>query len=251
VWHHQATPHDFHDWDLTQVSPLFRADVDGKSRTFVSVVGKEGLLRILDRESRAEVTAVAVTRRHNVDVPVTEEGVYACPGPLGGVQWNGPAFSPRTNMLYVPSVEWCGTFKKAATLAHVPGQNYMGGTYQPDPMEQSRGWLTAIDASTGTIRWRYQSPRPMVAAVTVTSADLVFTGELGGDFLVLDARDGSVVFRYQIGSAIGGGIVTYQVAGKQYIAVMSGTATFFWRTPRAPAMVTIFAVPTLAPPDKS
>jgi alcohol dehydrogenase (cytochrome c) len=250
VWHHQATPHDSHDWDLTQVSPLFSANVDGKPRSFVSVVGKEGLLRILDRESRAQVTAVAVTRRHNVEVPVTEEGVYVCPGPLGGVQWNGPAFSPRTNMLYVPSVEWCGTFKKAARLVHVPGQNYMGGTYQPDPMEQSRGWLTAIDASTGTIRWRYKSPRPMVAAVTVTSADLLFTGELGGDFLVLDARDGAVAFRYHIGGAMGGGIVTYQVADKQYVAVMSGTATYFWGTPPAPATVTIFAVPTPAPPDE-
>jgi alcohol dehydrogenase (cytochrome c) len=250
VWHHQATPHDSHDWDLTQVSPLFSANVDGKPRSFVAVVGKEGLLRILDRESRAQVTTVAVTRRHNVEVPVTEAGVYACPGPLGGVQWNGPAFSSRTNMLYVPSVEWCGTFKKAATLVHVPGQNYMGGTYQPDPMEQSRGWLTAIDASTATIRWRYKSPRPMVAAVTVTSADLLFTGELGGDFLVLDARDGSVVFRYHIGGAMGGGIVTYQVAGKQYVAVMSGTATYFWGTPPAPATVTIFAVPTPAPPDE-
>jgi alcohol dehydrogenase (cytochrome c) len=250
VWHHQATPHDSHDWDLTQVSPLFSANVDGKLRSFVAVVGKEGLLRILDRESRAQVTTVAVTRRHNVEVPVTEAGVYACPGPLGGVQWNGPAFSSRTNMLYVPSVEWCGTFKKAATLVHVPGQNYMGGTYQPDPMEQSRGWLTAIDASTATIRWRYKSLRPMVAAVTVTSADLLFTGELGGDFLVLDARDGSVVFRYHIGGAMGGGIVTYQVAGKQYVAVMSGTATYFWGTPPAPATVTIFAVPTPAPPDE-
>src|SRR5262245_23464478 len=75
-------------------------------------------------------------------------------------------------------------------------------------------------------------------------------GELGGDFLVLDARDGSVVFRYHIGSAIGGGIVTYQVAGKQYVAVMSGTATYFWRTPPAPATVTIFAVPAPASPDK-
>src|SRR5262249_10393805 len=244
VWHHQATPHDFHDWDLTQVSPLFRADVDGKPGDFVSVVGKEGLLRILDRESRAQVTAVAVTRRHNVEAPVTQEGVYACPGPLGGVQWNGPAYSPRTNMLYVASVEWCGTFKKAETLAHVPGQNYMGGSFRPDPMEQSRGWLTAVDASTGAVRWRYESPRPMLAAVTVTSADLVFTGELGGDFLVLDARDGTVVFRYHIGSAMGGGIVTYQVAGKQYVAVMSGTARRCVRRPPAPATVTIFGVPT-------
>jgi alcohol dehydrogenase (cytochrome c) len=247
VWHHQATPHDLHDWDLTQVSPLFRADVDGKPRRLVSVVGKEGLLRILDRESRAQIVAVPVTRRENAEVPVTEEGVYVCPGVLGGVQWNGPAFSPRTNMLYVPSVDWCGTFKKAGTLVHVPGQNYLGGTWLADPMDQSRGWLSAIDASTGAIRWRYQSRRPMLAAVTVTSADLVFTGELGGDFLVLDAKDGTVLFRHNTGGAMNGGIVTYQLAGKQYVAATSGSATRFWRTPPAPAAVTIYALPAPEP----
>jgi len=204
VWHHQATPHDLHDWDLTQVSPLFRADVDGKPRRLVSVVGKEGC--------SASWTATVARRswrfRHAPAQrrgSVTEEGVYACPGVLGGVQWNGPAFSPRTNMLYVPSVDWCGTFKKAEELVHMPGQNYMGGTWLPDPMAQSRGWLTAIDASTGAIRWRYESPRPMLAAVTVTSADLVFTGELGGDFLVLDAKDGTVLFRHNTGGAMNAG----------------------------------------------
>src|SRR5262249_61963239 len=65
VWHHQATPHDFHDWDLTQVSPLFRADVDGKPGDFVSVVGKEGLLRILDRERPAQAAAVPPPPPHN------------------------------------------------------------------------------------------------------------------------------------------------------------------------------------------
>src|SRR5262249_5861519 len=67
-WHHQATPHDLHDWDLTQASPLFRADVGGKPRSLVSLVGKEGLLRILDRQSRSQIAAVAVTRRENVEV---------------------------------------------------------------------------------------------------------------------------------------------------------------------------------------
>ena len=86
----------------------------------------------------------------------------------------------------------------------------------------------------------------MLAAVTVTSADLVFTGELGGDFLVLDARDGTVVHRYHVGGAMSGGIVTYQVAGKQCVAVTSGSTTLFWRTPPNAATVTIFALPTPA-----
>ena len=244
AWHYQVMPHDTHDWDLTQVSPLFSAEVKGTPRRLVSVAGKDGLLHVLDRESREHLYEVAVSRRQNVDVPLTGEGVHVCPGPLGGVQWNGPAFSPRTNTLYVSSVDWCGTFRKAEKL--FLGQPYIGGTWLGDPGEQGRGSLTAIDASTGTIRWRYESNRPMLAAVTVTSADLLFTGELGGDFLVLDAQDGSVLYRYATGGAMNGGIVTYQIDGKQFVAVTSGTATRFWRTPMAPATVIVFSLP---PPD--
>lgn len=146
------------------MSPLFTAEVKGKQRRLVSVVGKDGLLHILDRESREHLYEVAVSRRQNVDLPITREGVHVCPGPLGGVQWNGPAFNPRTNMLYVRSVDWCGTFKKAEELRHVVGQLYLGGTWIRDPVEQARGWLTAIDASTATIRSSPQgaaTPMPM------------------------------------------------------------------------------------------
>jgi len=167
-----------------------------------------------------------------------------CPGTLGGVQWHGPAFNPITNMLYVNSVDWCATFKKAEELRQVPGQLYMGGTSVLDPVEQGRGWLTAIDASTGTIRWRYESRRPLLAAVTTTSAGLLFTGELDGDFLVFDARDGTVLYRFNTGGAMNGGIVTYQSGGTQYVAVTSGSATRFWRTPVGSATVIIFSVPT-------
>jgi glucose dehydrogenase len=242
VWHYQAVPHDTHDWDLTQVSPLFSAEVKGQPRRLVAVSGKDGLLHVLDRESREHLYEVAVSRRENVELPITREGVHACPGPLGGVQWNGPAFSPRTNMLYVPSVDWCGVFRKAEELHHVPGQLYMGGTWVRDPDEQARGWVTAIDAATGAIRWRYESRRPMLAAVTATSADLLFTGELDGDFVVLDARDGTVLYRYDTGSRMTGGIVTYQIGGQQYVAVTSGSATSHWRRPRGSAAVIIFSI---------
>jgi alcohol dehydrogenase (cytochrome c) len=229
------------------VSPLFEAEVKGKSRRLVAVAGKDGLLHVLDRDTREHLYEVAVTRRKNVDVPVTREGVHACPGPIGGVQWNGPAFSPKTNMLYVPSVEWCGFFRKAEELVHIPGQLYMGGTWVRDPDDQARGWLTAIDASTGAIRWRYESRRPMLAAVTATSADLLFSGELNGDFLVLDARDGTVVYRYDTGNRMSGGIVTYQIDGKQYVAVTSGNASRLWRAPLGSATLIIFSLPSKNP----
>src|SRR5262249_22866546 len=245
VWHYQATSHDTHDWDLTQASPIFTTDVAGRPHKLLVVTGKDGLLRVLDRATRKPIYEVAITRRENVTTPVTVEGVHVCPGALGGVQWNGPAYSPRTNMLYVPAVDWCATYKKAEELRLEKGKLYMGGSVVRDP--EGRGTLTAIDASSGTVRWQYQSSKPMVAGVTATSANLVITGELTADFIVLDGRDGSVLYRFNTGGLIGGGVITYQIEGKQYIATTSGAANaFLWRTPPASSTVVVFSLPKTA-----
>jgi PQQ-dependent dehydrogenase (methanol/ethanol family) len=245
-WFYQGVPADFHDWDLTQVSPLFETKIGGKPRKLVTTTGKDGLLHVLDRETREHLYEVEVTTRKNVDVPLTTEGVYACPGVLGGVQWNGPAYNPGLNMLYVNAADWCGVFKRAKEFRRMDGR-FMGGTYTYDAPEKSRGWLTGIDASTGAVRWRYQSQRPMLAAVTTTSADLIFTGELTGDFIVLDARSGEVLYRFNAGGPINGGVITYAINGRQYIAVNSGNATGFWRVARGSATVLLFALPESKP----
>jgi alcohol dehydrogenase (cytochrome c) len=246
-WYYQAVPADFHDWDLTQVSPLFEARVAGKVRKLVTTAGKDGLVHVLDRETREHLYEVPVTTRKNPDVPLnSEQGVYACPGVLGGVQWNGPAYNPPLNSLFVNAVDWCSTFRKAKEFRAGLG-GFMGGTAALDPPERARGWLTAIDASTGNIRWKYESSRPMLAAVTTTSAGLIFTGELTGDFLVLDARDGKVLYRFNTGGPLNGGIITYAINGRQYIAVNSGNATGFWRAARASATVLLFALPERKP----
>lgn len=243
-WFRQLVPADFHDWDLTQVSPLFEAKVNGKMRKLVTTAGKDGMLHMLDRETREHLYEVEVTTRKNADTPLSvTEGVYACPGVLGGVQWNGPAYNPGLNMLFVNAVDWCGSFRKAKEFRRGESRGFMGGTYTYDPPEKSRGWLTAIDASTGQVRWRYQSQRPLLAAVTTTSAELIFTGELTGDFLVLDARDGKALYRFNAGGPLNGGIITYAINGRQYVAVNSGNASGFWRAQRGSATTLLFALP--------
>ncbi len=243
-WFYQLVPHDEHDYDTTQVSPLFTTTIAGKTRKLVATAGKDGLLHVLDRETHEQVYEVPVTTRLNTDKPPTREGLRACPGVLGGVQWNGPAFNPGTNMLYVNAVDWCGTFNKAGDARYVEGSFYMGGGVRADPPDQSRGWLTAIDASTGAVRWKYLSQRPMLAAVTTTSADLIFTGELLGDFMALDAKTGEVLYRFNTGGRMNGGVITYAVDGKQYVAVASGAANGFWAVPPGSATIIVFALPS-------
>ena len=55
-------------------------------------------MRTVDRNSREVIHKTAVTTVENSETPVTTKGVHACPGVLGGVEWNGPAYNPTTNM---------------------------------------------------------------------------------------------------------------------------------------------------------
>ena len=242
-WFRQVVSHDLHDWDLTITNPLYSAVINGTHRSLVSVAGKDGILRAIDRESREEIFEVPLTTISNADVEPTIEGVHTCPGVLGGFEWSSPSYNPRTNRLVAPTVDWCGIFRKADELRYVPGQLYMGGSYTYDPVEVGRGWLTTVNASTGAIIWKYQSKRPMLAAVTTTSADLVFTGELTGDFVVVDANQGDVLYRFNTGGPVTAGVITYAVNGKQYVAVASGVTAGFWKTPPASSTLVIFGLP--------
>jgi len=71
-------------------------------------------------------------------------------------------------------------------------------------------------------KWRYDAAKPLIAGVTATEGDLIFTGELTGDLLALDARSGKVLLRRELGGPAGGGVVTYSAHGVQNVAIVSG-----------------------------
>jgi alcohol dehydrogenase (cytochrome c) len=192
----------------------------------VASSGKDGLLRLLDRDSTDILYNVPFTNRVNVDAAVTTTPVRVCPGTLGGQEWNGSAYDVKLNLLVVPATDWCAEFKKDATppepnKEHTHGF-YFGGETKFDPWSAAHGRLTAFDASTGKERWRYDAAKLMIAGVTTTEGDLVFTGELTGDLLALDARTGKVLLRRALGDPSAGGVVTYNARGVQNVAIVSG-----------------------------
>ncbi len=106
--------------------------------------------------------------------------------------------------------------------------HYYGGSVTPDPRDQAKGWLQAIDAGTGQVRWRQQWPTPLVAAVTATGGKVLFTGDLDNNFLAIDARDGKTLYSFNTGGSVGGGVITYELDGKQYVATASGVISGFF-----------------------
>jgi alcohol dehydrogenase (cytochrome c) len=207
------------------------------------VAGKDGLLRVLDRESHERLYEVPITTRTDFEKTPTVEGVHGCPGLLGGLEWNGPAFSPAMQALFVATVDWCGTFTKTPAAPQFElNAHYYGGAVTPDPREQARGWLQALDATTGKVRWRQQWPTPLVAGVTVTSGGVLFTGDLNNDFLAIDASNGKTLYKFNTGGSIGGGVVSYEIGGKQYVATTTGVVSGFFGG-RGTSAVVVFALP--------
>jgi len=245
----QLRDRDYHDWDMAATPLLVKSSL---GHAMVVEAGKDGYLYAVDPET-GQVTYKSSTTSHvNDTMPLTAAGTRFCPGVQGGTEYNGPAYSPQTNMLYVPAVDWCSTVKLGTReeLDDKAGLPWTGakGLLHPfgvmDPQKSWSGWLTAYDAETGATKWQYHSPTPMVAGVTATAGGLVFTADLRGNVLGFDARDGTIRFRASTGQPIGGGVVSYAAGGKQYLAVASGmSAPMTWLTKSDAAKVVVYSLP--------
>jgi alcohol dehydrogenase (cytochrome c) len=244
--HYPILPRDFHDWDVAAAPALITTR---GGRALLAVGGKDGHLYGIERASGEKRYATRVTTIFNVEAPFTPEGTRFCPGVNGGVEWNGPTYSPRTNTLYVNSIDWCTTVRVAPPekLEGKDGLPWTGSSELEHPFgipdSTRRGWLTAVNADDGRMRWQYSSPTPLVAGITATAGGLVFTGDLRGDVLAFDAESGQILWRANTGQPIGGGVVSYAVGGRQYIAVASGLhAPLTWQLESTPAKVIVFTL---------
>lgn len=241
LWWYQVVPHDVHDYDLASPPAL----VTTKSGLHLAVVnGKDGHLIAIDRTSHTARYKVATTTIKNADTSPSVAGSYTCPGWLGGTEWNGPAYDTQYNELIVGSNDWCGKYQFIPGTPKVKqGGFFLEGTFINDPWQVAHGWLTAVDADSGKINWRYHSPAPIVAAVEPTGGGIVLTGDLGGTMLALNAKNGDVLYHLKTAGAIAGGMVTYYLNDKQYVVFDSGNVSrSIWSGTTGPATVYILAV---------
>lgn len=143
---------------------------------------KDGLLHVYDLATDKKLYAASVTTRENADVPLSTRPTRFCPGAAGGTEWNGPAYSPDTNLFYSGTVDWCVTVTlDPAELAKKPGQSWTGTqlTAQFGVRDLNwGGWMTAVDADSAEVKWRFRAGAPVVSGITPTKGGLVFAGDM-------------------------------------------------------------------------
>jgi alcohol dehydrogenase (cytochrome c) len=244
--YYQVVRRDLHDWDVDAAPVLITTKL---GRKIVASANKDGLLTVMDRSAvkrgaSDEISlrlqylySVPTTTRVNVDIPLNREHpTYFKPGVLGGSEWNGPAYSPEYDLIYVGTDDWgaSGTLLPLDSARMIPpaGANWLGGRYKFDPPSMAKGWLTAFNAKDGSVKWKFKASSPIIAAVTPTAGGLVFTADEKGIFYAFNAQNGNILWQNSTGLPIGGGVVSYAIDGKQYIAVVAGMKAPVW--PGAP-----------------
>ncbi len=242
--YNQLVKRDMHDWDVDSPPALVTTR---SGRAIVASANKDGRLSIVDRSrltgsgarSGADVgstlsllSQTPTTTRMNTDVMLSRDTTTTfCPGILGGSEWNGAAYSPQTNSLYVGTVDWCTRVRLKRDTTTLPTTGMWLGNGNSDlltPVANARGWVTAFDAENGSVRWKFQAPRPILAGVTPTAGGVVFAADMGGQLYALDAASGQQLWQTNTGQSTGGGIITYSVGGRQLLGVASGMKSLIW-----------------------
>jgi len=251
VWCDQYLPHDL--WGLDAASPPFlfpyRERGSGKDPSpSVPAVGhfsKLGFFYAWERESGRRLTLSEnyVPHRNFLARP-TAEGVEMAPGIYGGTEWSPAAWSPRTGLAYAASLHWPGIYfvRTEGERAGSVGFRLSRGT---DP----HGLLVAMDPVSGRVVWRTRTERPLVGGVLVTAGGLVFAGTLSGRLAAWDARTGERLWSGETEAGCASGPVTYEVQGRQFVAVACG-GHFLGGTGTGD-QVAVFALPNDASPDRS
>lgn len=268
----QLVKHDFHDWDV-DAGPVLITTRGGKS--LVVSANKDGLLSAIDRSvargaiagtsglqqrnlamagditrTLALLYQVPTTTRENMDLRLTTSGALRfCPGSQGGTEWNGPAYLPSLNLLVVGAADWCTSLRLIhpdSSIATKPGTPWTGAIGQGFGVQDSttkwQGWITAIDADSGTVRWKHRTAMPQLGGVTTTAGGLVLVGELNGDVVALDAATGRELWRDKTNDAIGGGIITYAARGRQLVAVAAGMNSPTWPVKAETARIVVYGL---------
>jgi alcohol dehydrogenase (cytochrome c) len=241
VWHFQTTPHDPFDYDGVQTPVIATVNVGGSPRKIIIQANRSGFLYALDAKDGKLIAGNAYGKLNWASGLDKETGrpivtdvfkdalagknVTVWPSVSGVTNWQSPAFSPQTGLLYVNTLHVGMTYEAPEPPKLEPGKpsgspSVKRTVVTDDP--NIRGYLKAVDPLTGQSKWETPYRSPNYSSTMVTASNLVFTGVMTGEFQALDADTGKVLWSFQTPSGIIGHPVTWEKDGKQYVTVLSG-----------------------------
>ena len=247
-WVYQMTPHD--EWDYDGVNEMILSDqsIGGSERKLLTHFDRNGLGYTLDRVTGELLVAQKFDPKVNWTTGVdmdknspnygrptvvaeysTEHGgpdhnsKGICPAALGSKDEQPAAYSPETQLFYVPTNHVCMDYEPFK-VSYTAGQPYVGATLSmyPPPGDLNMGNFIAWDGKTGKIVWSDPEQFSVWSGALATAGGVVFYGTLEGYLKAVDAKTGKELYKFKTPSGIIGNVMTYEHRGRQYVAILSG-----------------------------
>jgi alcohol dehydrogenase (cytochrome c) len=247
-WYFQYTPGDMWDYDEVGTHILIDGQVAGRTRKLVTHSARNGFLYTMDRFNGQTVMAkpyMEVNWTKGIDQktgkpvdydPAKDIQTYAgvgnlapgaplkkvCPSQAGGNNYWPSSYSPLTKLMYIPALTACVNIS-IDHEKHNAQRGWNGGLSQTDERFESN--LTAIDPVTGEVRKSVHLRYPNYSGTLATAGGLVFLGLLDGTIAAYDDTTLDELWKVNVGTGFCAPPVTFEVNGKQYLAIASGLST--------------------------
>jgi len=239
VWAYQMTPADVWDYDAVNEAVLADLNVGGQKTRALMKADRNGFFYVLDRQSGKLISAdpfVQVNWAKAVDMttgrPIEDAekrprlnswAKNVCPNLFGGKNWEPMSYSTQTGLVYIPTFNLCMDIA-GKNEAYNPGKFYLASEFDLD-QAGSGGFLSemkAWDPIKKTAVWGIKEDLPFMGGAMSTAGGLVFYGNQRGELKAVDAKNGTVLWKFNVGTGILQSPVTYMLDGRQYVAVVAG-----------------------------
>src|SRR6202158_4673972 len=244
-WFFQFTPGDMWDYDEVGTHILIDGEVAGQPRKLITHSARNGFVYTMDRFNGQTVMAkpyMEVNWTKGIDQktgkpveydPSKDIQTYAgvanqnpgettkkvCPGHAGGNNYWPSAYSPKTKLVYIPTLSNCEDVS-IDTAKHSKERGWNGGAFKTAERYESN--LAAVDPVTGEIKHSVHLRYPNYAGALATGGGLVFNALLDGTGAAYDDTTLAELWKFNVGSGISAPPMSFEVNGKQYVAIASG-----------------------------
>ncbi len=245
-WYHQYVPGDMWDYDEAGTHILIDGQIAGQARKLITHSARNGFLYTFERNNGQTVLAKpyldTITWTAGIDqktgLPVDYDPgkdiqVYSgrqnqtledrtkklCPSMGGGNNFYPSSYSPKTKLIYIPSMSSCNEVTLDPRLSNKAG-DWKGASFRH--IQRNESDIVAADPFTGETVKKLHIPYVNNSGMLSTAGGVIFTAYTDGTFAAYDDATLEQLWKINVGTGFMAPPMTFEAGGRQYVAILSG-----------------------------